>query len=128
MGCGCLLMPFQVVGRFLRWCLENRWKGLIVLVIVVIVLVVLGFQIKGMITKATNPDSVFPYSATVPSVQQAPYIVITESRYYFAREVSKENGITTMVDYWELIGKKWVLQKSTLILGPEFGTTSLRKR
>jgi len=133
---GCLLGIFGGIGNGLRWCFTNSWKGLVVLAVVIVVLIV-GFNVvKGKLSNISNPLS--PTTATttapsqqigVPSIKDAPFIVQTTSRYYFATRAvkDKKTNITTMTGYWSLSGNKWIKGES-LVMGKEFGDVKIVRR
>ena len=125
MGCGCLLAPLKVVGSILRWCFTSGLKGFIVLGLVVL----LGLVGYCQVNRALDGDKL-PAETTVttPSIAEAPYVVTTSSRYYYAAQVEQKDGITTITRYWELWGGKWVKNPGTLTMGKEFGTVTVGKR
>ena len=49
-----------------------------------------------------------------PSVKEAPYVVQTYSRYYFAKQVTGEPPNLTMTGYYSLENGKWVYYKGSL--------------
>jgi hypothetical protein len=130
MGCGCLLAPLKYLWAFLRWCFTSGWKGVIVLIVVAVIVVVIGVSINNAVTKkSATPTATVPASvASVPSKFQAPYIVQTPSRYYYAKVVVQKNGVTTMTGFWSLDGKQWVPHTETLVMGKEYGKVTVSKR
>ena len=133
---GCLLGIFGGIGRFLHWSFTNSWKGFVVLAVVIIILIV-GFNVvKGKLSNISNPLSPTTAATTtpsqqigVPSLKDAPFIVQTTSRYYFATRAvtDKVNGVTTLTGYWSLSGNKWV-KGEKLALGKEFGDVKIVRR
>jgi len=128
MGCGCVLSPLKIVWSFLRWCFSAGWKGWLVLGFIII-LVLFGLcKANSAIRGVTTPKTTTPTTIPAPSKFQAPYIVQTDSRYYYAKTVSQQEGVTTMTDYWELAGDKWVSHLGTLVMGKEYGKVTVGKR
>lgn len=118
MGCGCLLAP-------LKWMFTSGLKGFIVLGLLAILLL-FGYCKVSDAFSGTQP----PQEAVIstPSIQEAPYIVTTSSRYYYVKQVEQKNGVTTMTIYWELYGGKWTKHPGSISLGKEFGTVTVGKR
>jgi len=120
-------VAFTLLFNFLKWCFTSGWKGIMVIgticVLLVLIIIVVhtntgtGIKDKNTIT-----------SAAAPTVAQAPYIIQTSSRYYYAAKAETKDGITTMTGYWELTGKTWKYNKGTLVLTKEFGTVTVGKR
>jgi len=125
---GCLLMPLKAIWTFLRFCFTHSWKGLVVLAIVIIIGVVAFNVIKGKISGVVSPTTTTATQIAVPTAEEAPYIVQTSSRYYFATEVETLNDVTTMTGYWELVKNIWKFNKGTLILTKVYGTVKVGKR
>jgi hypothetical protein len=130
MGCGCLLSPLKLIWSFLRWCFSAGWKGWVALGLVSILLLVGTCKVINTVKGVTTPKTATtqPTTIPVPSKFQAPYIVTTDSRYYYAKVASQKDGITTMTDYWELAKGKWVSHPGTLVMGKEFGKVTVGKR
>lgn len=125
---GCLLGIFTVPYRFLKWCFTNGWKGIAVFIVAAVVIVVGVVMITNTFKKDIKPE---PTKAeiTIPTVKQAPYLVTTSSRYYYAdKAVKDKDGVVTMTDYWELKGEEWVKQDKTLVLDNKYGEVKIRKR
>ncbi len=129
MGCGCLLSPLKVLWTFVRWCFYSGWKGLIILGICIILAIVGTCQVNKAVRGVISPTPKTTIETiAVPTKAQAPYIVKTPSRYYFALKAVQKKGITTMTNYWELEKDKWVLHKGILVMGTEFGKVTVAKR
>ena len=125
---GCLLMPLKAIWTFLRFCFTHSWKGFVVLAIVIIIGVVAFNVIKGKISSTISPTPTTATQVGVPTAEEAPYIVQTSSRYYFAAEVETKNDITTMTGYWELLDNIWTFNKGTLVLAKVYGIVKVGKR
>jgi hypothetical protein len=131
---GCLLAVFVYPFRFLKYCFTNGWKGLIILA-VVIVIGVIGFVVVksnlpniGIGTTTTTVKTATTTIAGVPSTNEAPFVVITQSRYYYAKKAVQKDGITTLTTYWEQVGNKWVKFDTTLTLDRMFGKVTIKRR
>lgn len=123
-GCllGLILMPY----RLIKWGFTSGIKGIITLVIVavlVLVLILVGRLVIMDKFQDTFPDTFNGGSESqgieldLPGSDAAPYQVVTTSRtYYAATAVQDTNGDVTMVNYWELKGKKWVKTEGVLDL------------
>lgn len=111
---GCLMAPVQ----FLKWCFTNGIKGLIVLGIVVVVVLAGFFVIRSSINAQAQPDKTKPtYTINLPSAKEAPYVIQTRSRTYYAALATKDKaGNVTMTDYWEWLGGKWTQNRGILKL------------
>jgi len=137
---GCLVGIFAAPVMFLKWCFTNGLKGWIVLGVVAVVLII-GFMVvkSAWTTSDINPAQIKP-SATakaptatvqtgIPPIHQAPYMVKTISRMYYAKEAKQVKGMTTLTTYWELIGTEWKPQKQVLELPEsEYGKVTVSKR
>lgn len=124
-----IIWPFKLLFRGLRYCFTNGWKGLVILgVALVFVLIAAGIA-RGYTTKDARAEKTQAViNATVPSVQQAPYIVTTSTRYYYAKEATKaKDGTVTLNGYWELINNKWD-RFDTITLDKAFGQITIGKR
>ena len=122
---GCLFAPF----RFLKWTFTNGWKGLIVLVIVAAIIVGVVVGIKNGIKKATvTKPTTTVVDSTIPNKFQAPYIVVTPSRYYYAKKAVKKDGITTLTGYWVYESDEWVAKSGQLVMGQQYGKVVITKR
>jgi len=75
-----------------------RWikRTLATLTLVVIVIFFAGGTIKG----ATTPDA-------APTTLQAPWMVQTSSRVYYAKDFSIQAGSPSIRDYWTFDGKRY---------------------
>lgn len=130
---GCLFGIFVWPFRFIKWCFTNGWKGAItglVLVVIITIGVIVGVN-KLSPSKANTGKTTTTTTQVItglPTKKEAPYLVTTATRYYYAEKATKDKqGIVTLQNYWELIGSKWVKQGS-LILGHEFGEVSIKRR
>jgi hypothetical protein len=101
---GCLVMPFVLLGRFLKWSFTHGWKGFAVLGLILVVSGVGYCSYSNTITPADKPATNLDHE---PTIQEAPYLVQTFARYFFANRVGKHGTKYTMVKYWELVGDKW---------------------
>jgi hypothetical protein len=128
MGCGCLIAPLTALWHFLRWCFTTGWKGLLVLVLVVAIALFAYCKINTAVRGAITPKTTTQTTIAIPTKVEAPYLVKTSTRYYYAFKVVQKDGITTMAGYWSLEGAKWVFYEETLVLGAEFGKVTVSKR
>lgn len=114
-----ILLPFQ----FIRWVLS---LGLRVLIIMAIVGVGGFFALRYFDILPSNDT--LEGVETIPSTQEAPWIVQTDTRYYYAKTLSEEGGRTVMAGYWELEGDAWVFRGVELTLGSEYGQVRVHGR
>lgn len=89
-----------------------------VVVLFVVVLGIVGFTTIKNTIDAGKPDP--QVAATVPSKAEAPYLVQTDSRYYYAKEVVKDGDNYILKRYWAYNGSKWVMHPGELVLSKEF--------
>lgn len=127
---GCLLlifMPFVLIYKFVRWALSNGAKGWIILAVVVI-FGLIGFSVvKSAITHGNSKPAAV--SIPAPSSNEAPFVVHTSSRMYYAKQAVKaKDGTVTMTVYWELSGGKWNKNNGTFTLDKSFGNVTIEKR
>ena len=119
--------------KFLHWSFTNGWKGIIVLMVVIVALIIGFFVIRHSINDSMGPPkpavNVNQVTAGLPSTKEAPVEISTKSREYYARQVRKEkDGTITMVDYWQVVNKKWIFTKGSFNLDETFGKVTVRKR
>ena len=115
-----MILTFIVnVIRWLFWRF-GWWAALILLVFVVNVAIVLS-------SVFSPGPGVPPGNIAIPSVSQAPYLVETASRYYYAEAYEKDGDNTILEGYWTLEDDRWV-HKDRLILTPAFGDVTIGKR
>lgn len=100
---GCLVVPFRLIGRFLKWSFTNGWKGFAVLALVLVVAGVGYCQCSKTVTPAEKTTAL----DHEPTIQEAPYLVQTVYRYFYAAKVGRHGSQYTMVGYWELVGGNW---------------------
>jgi len=98
---GCLLMPFTLIGRGLKWCFTNGWKGFVVLG-AILLLTGVGYCTCQGVATSDRPDL-----DREPIVQEAPYNVQTVYHYFYANKVGRHGSQITMVRCWEKIGEEW---------------------
>lgn len=122
---GCLLAPLKVIWAFLRWTFTSGLKGWIVLGLLVVLVLFGVCKVNSAIQHTKTPVET---TVSVPSKTDAPFIVQTSSRYYYAAEVVNNSGVVTMTRYYELFGGKWVFNPGTLKLGKEFGVVTVGRR
>jgi hypothetical protein len=129
---GCLVELFIWPFRIIRWCFTNGWKGLIVglvLASAITVFVVVGINkfspAKTNTGKTTTTTQVI---TGLPDKKAAPFLVTTNTRFYYAEKATKDKaGTVTLQNYWELMGNQWV-QRTSLVLGHEFGEVKIQRR
>ena len=128
---GCLFGMFVYPFRFFKWCFTNGWKGVIVLVLVFVALIIGILLTRHSVNEANSPKpaAVSIQDKSIPAVKDAPYLVKTTSRKYYAVKVVKDKkGVITMTDYYDLINKKWTLIKGVLVLDANYGKVTLDRR
>lgn len=128
---GCLVGLFTFPVMFIRWCIANGWKGLIVGGIVAVVLFAGIVTVKSSCDAKPNQEAKLQQAIEaqqIPSVKQAPFLVTTISRYYYAKEAKQKDGITTMTVYWELTNGKWERQDYLELPESEYGKVTVSKR
>lgn len=107
---GCLLGIFTIPFAFIKWVFTSGIKGFIVLGAVIVI----GLVGYYSITNQGAGEKI--QAATVPSIQQAPYVIKTSSRIYYAKNYVQKDGVTILTVYWALDDNEWV-KKDSLVLG-----------
>lgn len=132
MGCGCLIAPLTALWHLLRWCFTTGWKGLLVLVLVVAIALFayckVNTAVRGVITPKTTAKTTIAATIPIPSKAEAPYVVYTSTRYYYAVKAVQKKGVTTLTGYWEWLDKKWTFNPNILVMDKEFGKVLVSKR
>jgi hypothetical protein len=127
---GCLLIPFKVLGFIFKgiwsgilWCLHSGIKGFVVFgfFVLVIGLILGSFQhsAPAVTTQAVQPSE--------PTKVQAPFIVTTDTRYFYVKSYTRVGDGYLLVNVWAFEGKKWV-KYDTLRLTRAWGTITIGKR
>lgn len=131
---GCLTGIFVYPFRFLKWAFTNGWKGLAVLGVVIIIIVVGVFYIKSHVpafgkTATTTTTTTTAAVTGLPSAKEAPFMVVTPTRYYYAfNAIKSKDGIVTLTTYWELINNEWIKRDTTLVIDKLFGEVKIKRR
>lgn len=114
-----ILLPFQ----FVKWVLS---LGLRTLIITAVVGVVAFFALRyfGILPSEAPAEGV----ETIPNAQDAPWIVQTDTRYYYAKQIETDEQRVLMVGYWEFEGTEWVFRGVELELGHEYGQVRVHGR
>ena len=116
---GCLIMPFKAIWFFVTWLFEKlRFWAIPVLITIVIIGAV-------FVKQATKPHT--PIPTTEPTIQQAPFLVTTPSRYYYAVKTEKVGKNIVLKGYWTLQNKKWIYHDK-LVLTPAYGEPKIERR
>lgn len=64
-----------------------------------------------------------------PSIEEAPWVVQTTSRYYYAESHSEIDGNPSITNYWAYDGKKYTYHEATLEFEKEFwGKVRIQRR
>lgn len=89
-----------------------------------VMLIIVGFIVGGLfvngsisVGKGTNP----------PSISKAPYIVMTPSRTYYAKEY---DGGRLIRGYWEFSQKdnKWIYHNTSIVFDSAWGNVRIERR
>ena len=125
---GCLSI-FAYPFLALKWCVTNGLKGFIILAVVIVIGIV-GFNCVQSQMPWNREEKAVEQAIVqqIPTLAEAPYLVTTQSRYYYAVKAVTKNKVTTMTGYYELIGGKWVKRSGILELGQEYGEVRISKR
>jgi hypothetical protein len=124
---GCLTGLFVWPFRFIRWCFRNGWKGIIALVAAIIIIIV-GYVVIHNAVFPT-PTEQTQQQTGIPKAKEAPFIVQTSTRMYYAfQATTAKDGTVTMIVYWENIKNKWTKNPGTLVLDKFYGTVKIYKR
>lgn len=122
--CGLLMLPVMLLNfviNLIRWMFWRFgwWALLIIILFVVVVAVILAGILSPKPEAATN--------TFIPSVSQAPYLIETSSRYYYAAAYEKDGDTTILTGYWVFEGEKWIYY-DRLVLTPAFGEVTIGRR
>lgn len=120
---GCLASVFSGIGHFLKWSFTNGWKGVIVLLLVV-ALVWVGVCQCSKITRPAPTAG----ADREPTVTEAPYLVETFARYFYATRIRWHGDRLTMTRYWEQVGGSWHYFDILTIDEDEVGEINVSKR
>jgi hypothetical protein len=64
-----------------------------------------------------------------PSVQEAPWLIQTSSRIYYASEFSVQNGIQAIRGFWYSNGGRWIFNSGIMTFPQDiFGPISIIRR
>jgi hypothetical protein len=128
---GCLLIPFKVLGFIFKgiwsgilWCFHSGIKGYVVFAFCVLVI---GF-ILGSFHHSPPAEQTAQSSQTgEPTKVQAPFIVTTDTRYFYIQSYTRVGDGYLLVNVWAFEGKKWV-KYETLHITNTWGTITIGKR
>ena len=128
MGCliALLVMPF----RLIKWCVTNGWKGWTILGIL-LVFGLIGFAvIRSSMAVDNNKTPTTEQHTSIPMAKDAPFIVTTSSRTYYAvKTTTTKEGEVMLTGYWEVVKGQWVKNVGILVLDQKtYGKVSISKR
>ena len=129
---GCLLAPFKVMGFIFKaiwagvlWCFHSGIKGFVVGAFCLLVIAFILGSFQHSVPAETSTTQVTLPSE--PTKQQAPYIVQTDTRYFFVQSYEQVTDGYLLVNVWAFEGKKWI-KYDTLRLTRAWGTITIGKR
>ena len=114
-----LSRPFVWLMRLLQWVATH--PRAVVMLAVVVGIAFLAWRYFG-------PEPVPPEVRRAPTVREAPYVVQTTSRYYFAADVELTDDAVVMKGYWEFDGRDWVYHPFSISLDKELFGAEVRAR
>lgn len=89
------------------------------LVLMVVVLGGIGYGLLNCAGVLSN-KSVIELEKGVPSVKDAPYVIQTTTRVYYAKSYQDIGGVVTLHDYYEFGQKGWKKQNHSLPMDREY--------
>lgn len=100
-------------------------------------LVILGLLLMGgayaYLTISASSGCRVPEGITeskdAPSIEAAPFIIQTPSRLYYAESAEETPKIVVLHNYFEMVGKKWVLRHGDLVMNRNaYGKITVKRR
>jgi len=128
---GCLLAPFKLIGFIFKgiwsgilWCLHSGIKGFVVGGVAILIIGLILGSFRGGEPAVTTTTAT---QQNEPTKVQAPFIVTTDTRYFYIQSYTRVGDGYLLVNVWAFEGKKWV-KYDTLRLTRAWGTITIGKR
>jgi hypothetical protein len=108
---GCLLAPFKLIGFIfkaiwegIKWCFRNGIKGFVVFGFCVLVVGFFLGQLHGSPAETNTATT----QQGEPTIAQAPYIVRTNTQYFYTKEARQDGSDYILTPCWALVNNKWM--------------------